>query len=361
MLQKKNCLPKEEIINRLGSVRLTVNFGNKKIDKELYDPFIDFTDGKILKFSSTLKTEYTFEMDALEFLSDEGLLFEKIVKHESSNIEKISMFQSLTIGTEFYPGTFGKLVFYGSGRKNIIQRKYDKIQSILTYLYAIYYISFWLFKLLSQIIFKGNFEEYLIYKALKFDQFLTLKNTNKKIDYKDLFPKKSNHIDISDKELKKEINNHIDNENRNNLNNIEDLNDCADINENKDNNKNEEIGSDNIIEEKSLEDNLNINVKKNEINYISNAGIDNSFKDLDQKKDSIFSKRNKKYSKSNSRNYNKINKSNKFDQHKMNIIEKKEENFNKTNKRFISHNNFFEENNKKENDNYLKKEGQLEK
>jgi len=73
--EKTNCLPKEEIKIKMGEIKVSVNFPNKEIDKDLNNPFIDFTDGKILRFSSTLMTKYTFEVDALEFYSNDGFYF----------------------------------------------------------------------------------------------------------------------------------------------------------------------------------------------------------------------------------------------------------------------------------------------
>ena len=59
-------------------MKLSFVFPNKDIDNLSTNPIINFNDGKVFKFVSSIKTRYFLELDELNFSLDEGLFFESM-------------------------------------------------------------------------------------------------------------------------------------------------------------------------------------------------------------------------------------------------------------------------------------------
>ena len=200
-----NCLPQRELDIILGEIKVSFAFSNFDTDNSLSNPFTKYTEGKFLRFSNSLKTRYTYEIDKLEFLSDEGLIFDHIVRYESYQIKQPSIMQNLALGTILFPGTIGNINIFGSGRKTTYQRSYIKFHTILPYLIGIYQITILLFKLLVNYLGGGELDEYLFSNLIEKEEYDKFSAINKIITYDELFKKKQN-------------------EERNNLNFISDLN-----------------------------------------------------------------------------------------------------------------------------------------
>jgi hypothetical protein len=184
-----DCLPQKEIDRRLSEVKLSIIFPNVDIDNNLPNPFVKFTDGKVFRFSNSLKTRYEFELETIDFLSDEGLFFEEIVTHSTYQVGGYEMIQNLALGSAFYPGTFGNINFMGTGKKKIIQRSYLKIHSIIPYLVSIYHISMILFKLIVNYFGGGRLDEFLFFKLFGKDEFNKFTKKTQELKYEDLFNK----------------------------------------------------------------------------------------------------------------------------------------------------------------------------
>ena len=118
---ESNCLPQIEIDRKLREVKLAFLFQNTEINNKQLNPFIKYTKGSVFRFSNSLKTRYTFELDTIEFLSDDGLFFENIKTFRSFQIGDPSIMQNIALGSILYPGTIGNINFYGSGKKRIYQ------------------------------------------------------------------------------------------------------------------------------------------------------------------------------------------------------------------------------------------------
>jgi hypothetical protein len=192
------CLPQDEIDKRLREVKLSLFYPNLDIDTNLVNPFIKYTNGKVYRLTNTLKTKYFLELDNIEFLSDEGLVFDEIVKLNGYQIGEPTFFQNLKLGSSLYPGSFGSVGFYGSGRKKIYRRSYLKFHSIFPYLIGIYQISVLLFKIFANYFGGGRMDEFIfskIFEKVEFDKF---KKANRQILYDDLFKKIPNENSSSE-------------------------------------------------------------------------------------------------------------------------------------------------------------------
>jgi len=187
--ETSNCLPQEEIDKYLSEVKLSFIYPNKDIDNKLSNPIVDYTAGGVFRFSNTLKTKYIFEIDSVEYLSDEGLYFEEIVKYESYRVEKISSTYNLDFGSLVDPGTIGNINFFGSGKKKIFQRRYKKLHEIVPYLFSIYHVALLSFKFLVKYFGGGRLDEYLFSKLIEKEEFDKFKISNQNIIYDDLFKK----------------------------------------------------------------------------------------------------------------------------------------------------------------------------
>jgi len=202
--KNSNCLPQADLDKILNEVKVSFIFSNFDTNNELSNPFIKFTDGQILRFSNTLKTRYIFEIENLEFLSDEGLIFEEIVKSEAYHIEKTSIFQNLALGNLIFSGTFGNINIYGSGKKKIYQRRYMQFHAILPYIISIYQITILIFKLLVNYFGGGKLEEYLFSNLIEKEEFDKFKVCDRLITYDDLFKNKQNeeskNLDLNSEE-----------------------------------------------------------------------------------------------------------------------------------------------------------------
>ena len=194
--ESSNCLPQEELDKHLKEIKLTFNYPNKDIDNKLENPFIDYTEGKTFRFSNTLKTRYIFELNSIEFLSDEGLIFESIATHKSYRIDEYKTIQNLALGSQFYPGTFGNINFFGSGKKRVFQRRYLKIHSIFPYLFGFYHLANLLFKLLVNYFGGGSLDALLFSKIIEKEELEKFKEINNPLDYEDLFTKIPNEVII---------------------------------------------------------------------------------------------------------------------------------------------------------------------
>jgi hypothetical protein len=190
--KNSNCLPQADLDRILSEVKVSFIFPNFDTNNELSNPFIKYSDGRILRFSNSLKTRYIFEIENLEFLSDEGLIFEDIVKSEAYHIKETSIFQNLALGNMIYSGTFGNINIYGSGKKKVYQRRFIKFHAILPYIISIYQITILIFKLLVDYFGGGKLEEYLFSNLIEKEEFDKFKVTERLIIYDDLFKKKLN-------------------------------------------------------------------------------------------------------------------------------------------------------------------------
>jgi hypothetical protein len=187
-----NCLPQADLDRILNEVKLSFIFPNFDTNNELLNPFIKYSDGQVLRFSNTLKTRYLFEIENLEFLSDEGLIFEDIVKSEAYHIKETSIFQNLALGNLMFSGTFGNINIYGSGKKKIYQRRFIKFHTILPYIISIYQITILIFKLLVDYFGGGELEEYLFSNLIEKEEFDKFKVCDRLITYDDLFKNNKN-------------------------------------------------------------------------------------------------------------------------------------------------------------------------
>jgi hypothetical protein len=183
------CLPQNEIDKRLREVKLSLFYPNIDIDNNLVNPFIKYTNGKVYRLTNTLKTKYFLELDNIEFLSDEGLVFDDILKFNAYQIGEPTIMQNLKLGSSLYPGSFGSVGFYGSGRKKIYRRSYLKFHSIFPYLIGIYQISVLLFKIFASYFGGGRMDEFIFSKIIEKEEFDKFKNANRLILYDDLFKK----------------------------------------------------------------------------------------------------------------------------------------------------------------------------
>jgi hypothetical protein len=309
---KNNCLPQNEIDKKLSSVKMSFIFPNKDIDNLLTNPIINFTDGIILRFASSIDTKYFLEFDELNFSLDEGLFFESMNYKKSYKIEKMSVFQDNNVGGDLFPGSFGLVVLKCSGKQINYKRTYKKFESLFPLFYTIYYFTVLFFKILVKFLLKGNLEELLFYKIFDNDTFSKIKNLNNKLRYEDLFFKNTINNSSIFMMRKKKNNNKNENENDNNNNN----NDYDNYNDNnKDNSfnklKNNLIGEndninnniDNYFYDCNNRLNLNkINSKENQhINLNSNLNL-NKFENKIQRKNKSNRINDLKRSKSNLEN-----------------------------------------------------------
>jgi hypothetical protein len=191
-----NCLPQADLDKILNEVKLSFIFPNFDTNNELSNPFINYSDGQILRFSNTLKTRYIYEIENLEFLSDESLIFEDIVKSEAYHIKRASIFQNLALGNLMFSGTFGNINIYGSGKKKIYQRRFMKFHTILPYIISIYQITILIFKLLVSYFGGGKLEEYLFSNLIEKEEFDKFKVCDRLITYDDLFKNNQNEPQI---------------------------------------------------------------------------------------------------------------------------------------------------------------------
>ena len=187
--EKNDCLPQKELDKQLKEIKMSVIFPNIDIDNRLSNPFVKFTDGKVFRFSNTLRTRYEFELETVDFLSDEGLIFEDVITHSTYQVGKYETLQYLSLGNRFYPGTFGNINFFGTGRKKTIQRSYIKIHSILPYLVSIYHIALILIKLIVNYFGGDSIDEYLFSSLIKNEDYEKFSEIKREIKYEDLFEK----------------------------------------------------------------------------------------------------------------------------------------------------------------------------
>ena len=266
-------------------------FPNEEINILELNPIINYTDGKILRFSSSVKTKYFFDIDKVNFSSDEGLFFESNISIESYQIGTISNFQDMEIGGELFSGTFGIIGFKGSGRQINYHRYYKKIESLFPLFYTTYYFSILFFKFLVKFLLQGNLEEFLFYKLLDLETFSKFKDFNRKLRYENLFSKNTNHN-------RNNIRNNISNNNNiisNNINN-DYTNKCLNeennrhLNLNKFENESSNINNNNpqnkiILKSKSSLESIkererNLNKNENE-----NRGEQNNNRENEEKKE----------------------------------------------------------------------------
>ena len=184
---ESNCLPQIEIDRKLREVKLAFLFQNTEINNKQLNPFIKYTKGSVFRFSNSLKTRYTFELDTIEFLSDDGLFFENIKTFRSFQIGDPSIMQNIALGSILYPGTIGNINFYGSGKKRIYQRRYEKFHSIFPYLVSIYQMVYLIFKLLATYLGGGRLDEFIFSKLIEKEEFDKFKAAKREINYDDLF------------------------------------------------------------------------------------------------------------------------------------------------------------------------------
>jgi hypothetical protein len=249
-------LPQNEIDKRLKETKLFLSYQNSDVDTSRENPFIKYSNGKIFRLTNTLKTIYFLELDTLEFISDEGLIFDEYISYNSYQIGEATIMQNLGLGSAIYPGTFGSVGFYASGRKKIYQRSYLKFHSIFPYLVGIYQISILLFKLFTNYFDGGRLNDFLFSRIIEEKEYEKFKSFKRSLLYDDLFKKIPNS-----NENENEIGNINENENevdiRNSNSNI-----ISNLNSNS-NSKLNENENPNEIQHKNIEAELSISCSNN--------------------------------------------------------------------------------------------------
>ena len=228
---KNDCLPDEVINKKLRDARFSILFFDSKVDtKSYYEPISPQENLKVFQFTTSLNRIFKVYMNIVTFFSDDGLIFEDIRKSTSYRIDDIKEQITLELGNNFYPGNLGQIEFKTSGKKEIFNRSYPKMQTIIPNLVAFYQISLMISKIIASIIYDGKLEEYVLSEVLeiKTNNYLYKSITN--VEFSELFkviPKFSvendifenrkkiiknnskSSIDKNKKNLKKESNNNF--------------------------------------------------------------------------------------------------------------------------------------------------------
>lgn len=302
-----NCLPQNQLNQILREVKITFIYPNRDIDNNSHNPIVKYTDGKVLRFTNSMKTRYIFEIDTLEYLSLEGLFFESIVTYNSYKIRaEINSFQNLELGTVYDKGTIGTLNFYGSGKKKIFQRRYEKLYSVFPYLVSLYHIIIIAFKIFTPFFGGEIFDEFFFSKIVGKENYENFKQNNNNLLYEDLFKKQTQNENII---FEENIINYNQEYCQNNNNQIEEKKEDGSYLEQDKSSENSNPSSVKMIEENVMKNNFfqkeerkklssreicsnqnQIQTKNNNLNKIDENGERSNFrlkKNLERRKNSI--------------------------------------------------------------------------
>jgi len=184
---KNDCFPDEQINKRLQHTKLSLSVYEAKVNSKSYsEPLSSSYIGKVFEFSTSLQRKYNILMNAIKFSSDDGLFFESINEYNSYHIDSITERIRLELGTELHPTNFGQINFEYSGKKEVYNRFYPKVQSIIPSIVAFYHISVFISKILIKFFKQGDLEEYVIKEIFDLNIYENLTNCKNEIKLSDL-------------------------------------------------------------------------------------------------------------------------------------------------------------------------------
>lgn len=185
--KKTDCFPNEEIDKRLNNIKLAVNIGDFDVNtKNQTDPFIPVRRGFLKQFSSTISRKHFYEINNIDFFSDNGLFFESFEKNSAYRIESSWESIKLDLGNQFFPTTFGNISFRGSGKKEIYNRTYQKITDFIPQIVSFYHIYILFAKFLVTFLTSGSLEEYFFSIIFNNNEFDDLKKSKMNINYEEI-------------------------------------------------------------------------------------------------------------------------------------------------------------------------------
>jgi hypothetical protein len=270
---KKDCLPNEIIEKELSSIKLSMSIGDYEVNTlNQNDPFLAVKTGYLMDFSASIHSKHFFEINNIEFFSDDGIIFEDIKKYSSYRIYSEKQSVKLGLGNLFFPTTFGNISLRGSGYKEIYNRSYQKLPDLIPQIISFYQVYIIIMKAIIIFFTSGSLEESFFSLIFNLKELEEFKNTKEKISYKDILRKE---YLLRNKEQKANDNKNLRSEevlniNNNNYNNNLNSND---LNNNINNNNLNDLNCfkyDNV----NCYNNLDINRKLKNKKFLFNADQD---------------------------------------------------------------------------------------
>ena len=187
---KKDCLPNEIIEKELSSIKVSMNIGDYDVNTlNQNDPFLAVKRTYVIDLSASIHSKHFFEINNIEFFSDDGIMFENIKKYSGYRVASENQSVKLDLGNSFFPTTFGAISLRGSGYKEIYYRSYQKITDLIPHIISFYQIYLIVAKVIIIFFTSGSLEESFFSLIFNLKELEEFKVTNEKISYKDILRK----------------------------------------------------------------------------------------------------------------------------------------------------------------------------
>lgn len=132
MLNKTDCLPKEEIDKELAHAFLIFfSIDNDIRLNDLSNPFKPFLKSESIPISTTLFKIFNRELSDIRINTDHSLLFSNFEETKNYKFTQKSEEVDLRSENTNIPGTFNQMRFYANGNTHIFNRSYTKLFEVI--------------------------------------------------------------------------------------------------------------------------------------------------------------------------------------------------------------------------------------
>jgi len=198
---KTNCFPEDEIDKKLSQIYLNLITIENDINSNNYqNPILEYTKNDPLLISSTIFKTFFKEVNLVRFNSNNGFIFDTTEKFETYRTDKIKESVDLRGKNTLYPGTFSQVNIRSSGKIELFNRSYFKLQESFALIGGIIHVILLLGKMFVYIYSQNAMSNYLFLNLFEYDEIKKIFNKERIIKSK-LILNQVGTFNLSDKNL----------------------------------------------------------------------------------------------------------------------------------------------------------------